>query len=107
MPGLELRLALRSLTEESSTSVSGADVGETISALLPLVNAKQDSSFLDAMVRKHRDTLQKLNVYVDHLGKHRPMTGSEGSNGKRTGRCDQASSHSSGWPRRDRVPDCA
>lgn len=49
------------------------DVGETITALLPLVASKQDSSFLDAMVRKHRDALQKLNVYVDHLGSHRPM----------------------------------
>jgi pyruvate dehydrogenase (quinone) len=41
------------------------DIGENIRALLPLVNTKQDSSFLDAMVRKHRDALQKLNVYVD------------------------------------------
>jgi thiamine pyrophosphate-dependent acetolactate synthase large subunit-like protein len=50
------------------------DVGETIRALLHLVNAKQDSSFLDGMVRKHRDALQKLNVYVDHLGSTVPCT---------------------------------
>jgi pyruvate dehydrogenase (quinone) len=49
------------------------DMGETINALLPLVKPKQDSSFLDAMLNKHRDAVKKLNVYVDHLGKNRPM----------------------------------
>jgi len=49
------------------------DVGETIKALLPLVNVKEDRSFLDAMLDKHRKAVHKLNVYVDHLGSRRPM----------------------------------
>lgn len=49
------------------------DVGETIKALLPMLKAKQDRSFLDAMLRKHRDAVHKMNVYVDHVGKRRPM----------------------------------
>ena len=49
------------------------DVGETIRALLPMVDAKVDRSFLDAMVAKHKDALRKLNVYVNHVGKRTPM----------------------------------
>ncbi|MFY9841978.1 MAG: pyruvate dehydrogenase [Terriglobales bacterium] len=49
------------------------DVGETISALLPMVEAKSDRSFLDAMLGKHKDALRRLNVYVDHAGKQTPM----------------------------------
>lgn len=49
------------------------DVGETIRALLPMLTAKADRSFLDAMLKAHREAVRKLNVYVDHIGKHQPM----------------------------------
>ena len=49
------------------------DVGETIKALLPLINRKEDRSFLDTMISKHHRAIDKLNVYVDDLGTHRPM----------------------------------
>jgi len=49
------------------------DARETIQALLPMVETKTDRSFADSMLRKHRDAIQKLNVYVDHVSKHRPM----------------------------------
>jgi len=49
------------------------DVAETIRALLPLVDAKEDRSFLDGMLSKHRKAVEKLNVYVDHVGDRRPM----------------------------------
>ena len=50
-----------------------ADVRETIQALLPKLETKTDRSFLDAMLRQHREAVRKLNVYVDHVGKRRPM----------------------------------
>ena len=49
------------------------DARETIRALLPMLETKKDRSFLDAMLSKHRDALHKLNVYVDHIEKRRPM----------------------------------
>jgi pyruvate dehydrogenase (quinone) len=49
------------------------DVRETIRALLPIVDAKSDRSFLDAMLRKYKEALRRLNVYVDHVGKRMPM----------------------------------
>jgi len=49
------------------------DSRATIQALLPMVETKTDRSFLDSMLRKHREAIQKLNVYVDHVSKHRPM----------------------------------
>jgi pyruvate dehydrogenase (quinone) len=49
------------------------DVGETIRGLLPLVNLKEDRSFLDGMLSKHRKAVEKLNVYVNHVGNRRPM----------------------------------
>jgi len=49
------------------------DVGETISALLSMVEPKSDRSFLDAMLGKHKEALRRLNVYVDHVGKQTPM----------------------------------
>jgi pyruvate dehydrogenase (quinone) len=48
-------------------------VGETIRGLLPLVKPKEDRSFLDAMLSKHEKAVQKLNVYVDHVGNRLPM----------------------------------
>jgi len=49
------------------------DVRETIHALLPMVDAKPDRSFLDAMTKKHKEAVRRLNVYVDHVGKRTPM----------------------------------
>ncbi len=49
------------------------DVGETIRGLLPMIEAKSDRSFLDAMLRKHREAMRRLNVYVDHVGEQAPM----------------------------------
>ena len=49
------------------------DVGETIRALLPMIEAKSDRTFLDAMLDKHKEALRRLNVYVDHVGKRTPM----------------------------------
>ena len=49
------------------------DIRETIQALLPMVEAKADRAFLDAMVTKYKDALRRLNVYVNHVGKRTPM----------------------------------
>jgi pyruvate dehydrogenase (quinone) len=49
------------------------DVKETIRALLPMLQTKNDRGFLDRMLNKHRDALKKLNVYVEYIGKRRPM----------------------------------
>ena len=49
------------------------DAGETIRALLPMLEARTDRSFLEARLEKHRRALHKLNVYVNHVSKRRPM----------------------------------
>src|SRR6202166_1831940 len=49
------------------------DVRETLQALLPMLNTKADREFLDAILRKHKEALRKINVYVDHVGKRTPM----------------------------------
>ena len=49
------------------------DVRETIKALLPTLDTKNDRAFLDKMLRKHRDALKRLDVYVEHVSKRRPM----------------------------------
>src|SRR5271154_5672360 len=49
------------------------DVRETLQALLPMLNAKADREYLDATLRKHKEKLRKMNVYVDHVGKRLPM----------------------------------
>jgi len=49
------------------------DVRETLQALLPMLDAKPDRSFLDAVLSKHKEALRKINVYVDHVGKRTPM----------------------------------
>lgn len=49
------------------------DVRETIRALLPMVDAKSDCSFLDAMLSKHKEAVRRLNVYVDHIRRRTPM----------------------------------
>jgi pyruvate dehydrogenase (quinone) len=49
------------------------DVRETLQALLPMLSAKPDREYLDTTVRKHKEKLRKMNVYVDHVGKRTPM----------------------------------
>ena len=49
------------------------DVGETIRALLPMVETKSDRSFLDAMLARQKEAVRGLNVYVNHIGKRTPM----------------------------------
>jgi pyruvate dehydrogenase (quinone) len=49
------------------------DVREVIQALLPMLDAKTDRAFLDKMLKRHRDALDKMNTYVRHVGKRRPM----------------------------------
>jgi pyruvate dehydrogenase (quinone) len=49
------------------------DVGETIRALLPMVGAKSDRAFLDAMLARQKEAVRGLNVYVNHIGKRTPM----------------------------------
>jgi pyruvate dehydrogenase (quinone) len=49
------------------------DVRETLQALIPMLNAKTDREYVDATVRKHKEKLRKMNVYVDHVGKRTPM----------------------------------
>src|SRR3984893_8154047 len=49
------------------------DVRETSQALLLMLEAKHDREYLDPMVRKHKEKIRKMNVYVDHLGKRTPI----------------------------------
>src|SRR6202162_2071573 len=49
------------------------DVRETLQALLPMLDTKPDREFLDTILRKHKEALRKINVYVDHVGKRTPM----------------------------------
>ena len=49
------------------------DVRETLQALLPMLDGKQDRAFLGTTLAKHKEKLRKMNVYVDHVGKRRPM----------------------------------
>jgi pyruvate dehydrogenase (quinone) len=49
------------------------DVRETLQALLPMLDTKQDREYLDTILRKHKEALRKINVYVDHVGKRTPM----------------------------------
>ncbi len=49
------------------------DVRETLKALLPMLDGKQSGEFLAGTLSKHKEKLQKMNVYVDHVGKRTPM----------------------------------
>src|SRR6202521_985445 len=49
------------------------DVRETLQALLPMLDTKQDREFLGTVLGKHKEKLRKMNVYVDHVGKRTPM----------------------------------
>jgi pyruvate dehydrogenase (quinone) len=49
------------------------DVKATIQALLPMLEAKTDRAFLDRMLESHEAARKKLGVYVDNVGKRRPI----------------------------------
>ena len=49
------------------------EVRETLQALLPILDTKEDREFLDTTLRQHKEKLRKMNVYVDHVGKRTPM----------------------------------
>jgi pyruvate dehydrogenase (quinone) len=49
------------------------DVRDTIEALLPLIEAKADRAFLDAMCERTEHGRKKLRRYVDHVGTRRPI----------------------------------
>jgi pyruvate dehydrogenase (quinone) len=49
------------------------DVGDTLRALLPHVQAKSDRGFLDAMLEKRKVAERKLRAYVDEISSRRPI----------------------------------
>ncbi len=49
------------------------DIKATLQALLPLVQPKADRAFLDHLLEQHTAARRKLRVYVDHVGKRRPI----------------------------------
>ena len=50
------------------------DVGATIDNILPHITEKTDRSFLDAMLTKHADTLEKVvDAYTKDVDKHVPI----------------------------------
>ena len=46
---------------------------DTVEALLPLVEAKAEHAFLDAMRERHEHARRKLRRYVEHVGTRRPI----------------------------------
>jgi pyruvate dehydrogenase (quinone) len=49
------------------------DVGETLQALMPMLEGKQSRDYLQTTLSKHKDKMSKMNVYVDHVGTRTPM----------------------------------
>lgn len=50
------------------------DVGATLRAALPLIDTKKDRRFLDRMLRKHADMLEKVvSAYTDKVERMRPV----------------------------------
>jgi pyruvate dehydrogenase (quinone) len=49
------------------------DAGETVRALLPRVAEKSDSSFLDRMLRRHEELVDRLRTYAEEVSDHRPI----------------------------------
>ena len=47
------------------------DIGDTVRALLPLLESRTDRAFLDAMLEQHQGAKRKLRTYVEHVGKRR------------------------------------
>lgn len=71
---IQIDLRVEQLGRRSKVDVAlCGDTHETIQALLPMLEPKKDRSFLDSMLRKHKEAVHKLNVYVEHIGNHRPM----------------------------------
>jgi len=44
------------------------DIGETLRALLPRIPQREDKSFLEDVLSRHRDAVDKLQTYVTHPG---------------------------------------
>ena len=71
---IQVDLRVEQLGRRSKVDVAlCGDTGETIRALLPMLEPKKDRSFLDSMLSKHREAVERLNVYLDHIGNHHPM----------------------------------
>ncbi|UWP87042.1 pyruvate dehydrogenase [Dactylosporangium fulvum] len=49
------------------------DARETVLALLPRVAEKGDRTFLDRMLRRHRDLMERVHVYADGVSGRRPI----------------------------------
>src|SRR6185436_1663888 len=49
------------------------NVRDTVEALLPLVEARADRTFLDTMCERHERARRKLRAYVDHVGTRQPI----------------------------------
>jgi pyruvate dehydrogenase (quinone) len=49
------------------------DVKATLQILLPLLKPKTDRAFLDHLLEQHTAAQRNLRVYVDHVGKRRPI----------------------------------
>ena len=49
------------------------DVKATLHALLPMVETKSDRTFLNRTLEAHEAARKKLGVYVDNVGKRRPI----------------------------------
>ena len=49
------------------------DVRDTVEALLPLVEAKADRAFVEAMRARYDRSRQKLQAYIEHVGTRRPI----------------------------------
>ncbi len=49
------------------------NIKDTIKALLPLLQTKTDSSFLDAMVKFHEKVVERLHTYVEDKGEEKKL----------------------------------
>ena len=49
------------------------DVRDTVEALLPLVEAKADRAFVEAMRARYDRSRRKLRAYIEHVGTRRPI----------------------------------
>jgi len=49
------------------------DVRDTVEALLPLVEAKADRVFVEAMRARYDGSRRKLRAYIEHVGTRRPI----------------------------------
>ena len=49
------------------------DVGETIEAVMPLIEQKEGGSFLSRQQTRHAHEVKKLQAYVDHVSRQHPV----------------------------------